>query len=799
VDERTTPNTAAFGAPGMPPKWARSAKDGVGTAYAASSRIWFTVWNGVLTEIYYPTVDRPQTRDLQYLITDGSTFFHEEKLSLSSQTERFGTHGLGYRITNSDPEGRYTIVKDVIADPHVPCVLQNTILNGDPEFVSQLKLYALCAPHLEIGGWGNNAHVTEIAGRRILVAEKHGTWLALAADVPFLRTSCGYVGSSDGWTDLANNFVMDWEFESADDGNVALTGELDLSKGTEFTLGLAFGDSLHSAANHLLQSLATPFDHHRDRYVEQWKRAGSTRRPLDDASKDHGDLYQTSFNVLLAHEDKKYPGAFIASLSIPWGEVRSDDDLGGYHLVWTRDLVYCATGLLAAGDLDTPLRAGIYLATSQQADGGFAQNFWLDGTPHWTGIQLDEVALPILLAWQLDRADALLGFDPYPGVLSAAAYLIRHGPVTGQERWEEASGLSPSTLAVSIAALVCAACFARRRGDEDVACFLETHAVFLESHLEEWTVTTEGTLHPDLTRHYIRINPAEVDDPHSSIDPNRSVLSIANLSPDSNREFPAKDIVDPGFLELVRYGIRKPDDQTIVDSVEVVDRVLKVETPYGPCWHRYNHDGYGQRPDGGPFESWGQGRAWPLLTGERGHYELAAGRKAAPYLRTMENLASSTGLLPEQAWDEADRPEIFMRLGRPTGSAMPLMWAHAEYIKLLRSAHQGVVFDFIPEVAARYLGSSRSRTPIEVWKPSWHVDSVRRGQVFRVVAQAQFQLRWSFDNWATSYDARSTSLLGLCFFNISVPKRQEAPLQFEFRSMAEQRSGDGSYSVEVKG
>src|SRR5579864_3981962 len=678
-------NNEAFGRPGIEPRWTHGGKDGVGTAYAASSRIWLTFWNGILTEVYYPTVDRPQLRDLQYLITYGKCFFHEEKRNLKSKLERLSDHALGYRCTNSDPAGRYAVIKEIITDPHFDCVLQRTELTGDPSFISKLRLYALCAPNLEVGGWGNTGYVAKFEGRKVLMAQKQGTWLALAATVPFSRVSCGYVGKSDGWTDLAGNFEMDWEFDQATDGNIALTGELDLSSCHEFTLGLAFGNSQHQSITTLFQALSIPFEQHHQRFTEQWDRVGAKLLPLHKASSDDGKSYCGSFSLLRAHEEKSYPGAFIASLSIPWGAAKGDQDQGGYHLVWTRDMVNSVSSILAAGDSVTPLRALVYLAASQQEDGGFAQNFWVNGEPYRRGVQLDEVPFPILLAWQLERQDALQGFDPYPMVLQAVGYLVRHGPVTQQERWEEASGYSPSTLASNIAALICAACFARGRHDEATAKFLEEYADFLESHVEAWTVTTDGTLVPGIKRHYIRILPASVDNPHPDEDPNSGRIVIANRPPGSQRVFPAKEIVDAGFLELVRYGIRKPDDPVIVDSLRVVDAVLKVDTPFGPCWHRYSNDGYGQREDGGPFTSGGQGRAWPLLTGERGHYELAAGHDVKPFIRAMEGFGSATGLLPEQVWDEPDRPDIYMYLGRPTGSAMPLMWAHAEYVKLLRS------------------------------------------------------------------------------------------------------------------
>ncbi|MGW8285209.1 MAG: glycoside hydrolase family 15 protein [Candidatus Deferrimicrobiaceae bacterium] len=790
----------AFGGPGIPPRWTHAAKEGVGTAYASSSRLWFTLWNGIVTEVYYPTVDRPQLRDLQFLVTDGESFFHEEKRHLRSMTERLSRHVLGYRITNSDTEGRYSLVKEVLSDPHLPCLLVNTILSGEEPFLKRLRLYALCAPHLGMGGWGNNARVMEVAGRKILTAEKDGVWLALAATVPFSRLSCGYVGQSDGWTDLAVDYRMDWEFDRATDGNLALTGELDLADRREFTVGLAFGDGLHSAATTLLESLAVPFGRHRERFAEQWNRSCRRILPLEKAASDGGDLYHGSYSLLLAHEDKTFPGAFIASLSIPWGEARDDRDRGGYHLVWTRDMVNTATGLLAAGNTESPLRALIYLAVSQHADGGFSQNFWIDGEPYWRGIQLDEVAFPILLAWRLLRKGDLGNFDPYPMVMGAARYLVLHGPATQQERWEEAAGYSPSTIASNIAALVCAASFARERGDGATATFLEEYADFLECHVEAWMATTEGTLVPGISRHYIRILPVDVNDPFPHEDPNLGFLALANRPPGTPWKFPAKEIVDGGFLELVRYGVRGADDPVVADSVRVLDAVLKVDTPHGPCWRRYNYDGYGQREDGGPFEGYGKGRAWPLLTGERGHYELTAGRDPGPYLRALEGFASPTGLLPEQVWDEPDRPDLYMFLGRPTGSARPLMWAHAEYIKLLRSAADGKAFDLVPEVAARYLPRSSCCKPLEIWKHNRQVRVVKAGDILRVQAGAPFLLHWTRDDWGTTEDSHSTPTpLGIEYFDIATPPQRSGRVRFTFFWKDAGRWEERDFSVDVRG
>jgi glucoamylase len=255
---------------------------------------------------------------------------------------------------------------------------------------------------------------------------------------------------------------------------------------------------------------------------------------------------------------------------------------------------------------------------------------------------------------------------------------------------------------------------------------------------------------------------------------------MRNCPPGTPTAFPAKDVVDAGFLELVRYGVRAPGSPLIEDSLRVVDAVLKVDTPFGPCWRRYNHDGYGQRPDGGPFQGWGKGHAWPLLIGERGHYELAAGRDVQPFIRAMEGFASATKLLPEQVWSEADRPEAHMFFGRPTGGPMPLLWAHAEYVKLVRSAADGRVFDLIPEVAGRYQ-SRRAPTRLEIWKLNRQVRSVRAGGVLRIQAPAAFRLHWTCTEWQQVHDTSSTSTgIGHEFVDIQVPMEQRAPLRFTF-------------------
>ncbi len=773
----------AFGAPGIEPRWTRAAKDAVGTARDTGSPVWFTISSGILNEIYYPTIDRPQVRDLQLLVTDGESFFHDERRHLDASIEPIDG-ALGFVVTTRDREGRYQLEKEIVTDPDTATLLIRVELHADEPVRSRLRLFVLCAPHLEIGGYGNNGQVIEANSRKVLTAWKRRTWLALGADQPFLKASVGYVASSDGWQDLSTNLTMDWEFDVALDGNIALTGELDFSATDEAILALAFADHRHGALTGMLQALGHDFGDFRQKFVGQWRRGAPELVPLGSVAGDGGALYRTSAQLLLAHEDKRYPGALIASLSIPWGDEKGDGELGGYHLVWTRDMVNSATGLLATGNTEAPLRSLIYLAATQHADGGFPQNFWISGEPYWNGVQLDEVAFPILLAWRLWDCGGLEQFDPYPMVRRAAGYLIQRGPVTPQERWEEASGYSPSTLAATIAALVAAAQMARSRGDHDLSRFLEEQADYLEARIEHLTVTTSGTLHPHISRHYIRIHPVDPLDPYPNEDPNQGVLILANRPPGGQFAWPAPEVVDAGFLELVRYGIRPPGDSLIEDSLQVVDHCLRFDSPSGTAWYRYNHDGYGQRDDGTGYHIWGRGRPWPLLTGERGHYEFATGRDPMPYIDWMEGFATGAGLLPEQVWDRPDLLQYGLSFGRPTGAAMPLMWAHAEYIKLLRSVYDGEVFDRVPPVADRYLRGRGRMANMEVWKPTRRVPTAPRGGVLRVLAAVPFGLSVTFDGWATAHEEQATdTTIGVWFVDLTVARDLNAPVRFVFHGI----------------
>jgi glucoamylase len=768
----------AAGAPGIDPRWTSSAKDGVGTAYHSSSRVWFTLSHGIVNEIYFPHVDTPNTRDLQFLITDGESFCHEERRDLLHQIEYPEQNTLFYRLTNSDHQGRYRLIKEIAVDPHSSVFLMHTRLEiMDETLRGKLRLFALLAPHVKGTGMHNSAMLSEIGGRNLFEVQRENIDMSFGCTPDFIRRSVGYVGFSDGWQDLMDNFTMNWEFEQAEDGNVALIGELDLADTMEFTLGVGFGHNSHSACTHLLQSLATPFADQRERYINQWQR---TRSQVDWSAhtKDGGSLMCLSQCVLLAHEDKTFQGAFVASLSIPWGDTKDDSDRGGYHLVWARDMMQTATALLACGQTESPLRALIWLACVQAADGRLPQNSSVSGEAYWKGIQLDEVAVPMLLAWRLQQADALRQFDPWTPVSRAASFLILHGPVTSQERWEENSGYSPLTLATIVAGIVCASEFARGRQDELAADFLLDYADWLSAHLEEWLVTTCGDLVPGKPRHYVRITPADPNQGVASPDPDHAELFVAN----GGGKHLARNIVGGDFLQLVRLGVRAADDPLIVDSLVVIDQVLKRDLPQGPCWRRYNHDGYGEKADGSAFDGTGEGRSWPILTGERGHYELAAGRDPLPFIEALEQFANEGGMLPEQLWDADDLPEGKLKRGGPTGSAMPLCWSHAEYVSLVRSHKDGVCFDRIEPVYQRYAkGGTGSK--MEMWTLAHQLQQIAAGKTLRIITDKAATIHWSFDDWATTNDLETRDVgFGCWFGDLPTDQLQSgAKIVFTFR------------------
>ncbi len=749
----------APGWPGIVPRWTSSAKTGVGTALQIASRVWFTVSHGIINEVYYPRLDQACVRDLGLIITDGREFFSEEKRDAVSQVEWLAPGVPAFRLTNTCRQGRYRIVKEVLTDPHRDVVLQQTCFVPLTDAAGDFQVYLLLAPHLANSGWGNTAWVGDYKGVPMLFAERNGTALAVACSPPWIRGSAGFVGVSDGWQDLATHRTMAWTFDRAENGNVALTGAVDLATGGgTFVTALAFGSSPSEAGHRARASLFDGFDRARAEYLREWSTwQEELRLSVNTEGTEARSAVRASAAVLRCHEEKRLPGGIIASLSIPWGHAKGDNDLGGYHLVWPRDLVETAGALLAVGARRDARRVLEYLRVTQNADGSWPQNMWVDGQPYWHGIQLDETAFPILLVDLLHRDGhmaevAIRAF--WPMVRRAAGFLVRHGPATEQDRWEEDAGLSPFTVAVEVAALLVAADLADHSGEPDVGRYLRETADAWNDGLDA-CIYVRGT--PLATRvgvdgYYVRIAPLETADAAS---PAGGFVPIKNR-PWPQSEMPASEIVSPDALALVRFGLRAPDDPRILNTVRVIDALLKVDMPFGPMWRRYNGDGYGEHADGMPFDGVGIGRPWPLLTGERAHYEIAAGRidEASRLLRAFEACAGDGGLLPEQTWDAPDIPAQELFAGRPSGSAMPLAWAHAEHLKLARSLHDGRVYDLPPQTWERYV-VGRTRSRYAFWRFNHRIHTLDRGHLLRIETLVPCVVHWSADGWRTAQDVPS--------------------------------------------
>ncbi|MCB0210076.1 MAG: glucan 1,4-alpha-glucosidase [Anaerolineae bacterium] len=791
------------GHPGIPPRWTSSAKSGVGTALNPFSRVWFTLSHGIIDEIYQPRIDRACTRDLGLLVSNGHDFFSEEKRDADHQVERLADGVPAYHLTNTCHQGRYRIEKKIVADPQRDALLQWTRFEPLHGELTDYHLYALLAPHLANRGSGNSAWVGDYKGTPMLFAQRDDSALALVCSAPWLKCSAGYVGFSDGWQDISRHFRLTELYERAEDGNVALTGEIDLAAcGGEFVLVLGFGLTPAEAGHRALASLLDGFDAACTAYIAQWQDWLQNVPPPTTHAPSLRQLYQVSATVLRSHEAKRFPGGLIASLSIPWGFAKGDDDLGGYHLVWPRDLAESAGGLLAIGANADARRVLDYLRITQEADGHWSQNMWLDGTPYWSGKQMDEVAFPILLVDLALRRGALEKTDLpayWPMVRRAATFIVQNGPVTQQDRWEEDPGYSPFTLAVEIAALLAAADLADAGHEPKMATYLREVADTWNANIERWiyAVDTDLARQVGVEGYYVRIAPPEDADAASPLD---GFVPIKNRPPDQSN-LPAVHIISPDALALVRFGLRAADDPRIVNTVKVIDALLKIDTPNGPTWRRYNDDGYGEHEDGSPFDGTGVGRGWPLLTGERAHYELAAGHQAQAeaLLQAMAAFANEGGLLPEQVWDAAAIPARELFPGRPSGSAMPLVWAHSEYIKLCRSLADGRVFDMPPQPVQRYQ-TRQTATPYAIWRFNHKISVMPTGKILRVETPAPAVIHWSGDDWATVHTVETHDTgLGIHTSDLSTDElSDETTVTFTFHWLSDDRWEGVDFTVAIQ-
>ncbi|MGH9503473.1 MAG: glucan 1,4-alpha-glucosidase [Terriglobales bacterium] len=791
----------APGWPGISPRWTSSAKSGVGTALNLHSRVWFTLSHGILNEVYYPRVDQACTRDLGLIVTDGSSYFSEEKRHC-----RFENHAIEpgvpvYELTNTELQGRYRIEKEVFSDPYRSVVLQRVRFVPLQGALADYRLYALLAPHLANFGRENTGWVGDYKGMPTLFAHRNAVALAFACSVPWRKMAVGFAGVSDGWQDLAQHYQLTWDYTHAENGNIALTGEIDLAAcNGEFTLALGFGGIWSEAGQQARSSLLESLDELRKHYVWHWNHWQNGLLKLDEPLRQV-DLYRVSVAVLRSHESKDFLGGVIASLSIPWGFDKGDEDLGGYHLVWPRDLVETAFGFLAAGAEPDALRVLRYLETTQEAAGNWAQNMWLDGRPYWNGMQMDEAAFPILLVDMLRRLSPFVLGDLqrwWAIVSRAAGYIIRNGPVTQQDRWEEDAGYSPFTLAVEISGLLAAADLADAVGQKDIATHLRETADYWNDNIERWTYAQDSDLARQLgvEGYYVRIAPPESD---SASSPLQGFVPIKNRPPGQS-ESRAVHLISPDSLSLVRFGLRAPDDPRILNTVKVIDALLKVNLPQGPCWYRYNGDGYGEHEDGSPFDGTGTGRPWPLLAGERAHYELAAGRPQAAeeLLKVMELSTEGGRLIPEQVWDADDIPALELFRGKPSGSACPLVWAHSEYIKLRRSLRDGKIFDQPPQTVQRYQVERQKATFCE-WRFNNKCRTMPQGKKLRLLLPAPALVHWSFDGWKSAQDTNTRDPLGVYVADLPAePLAVGREIVFTFYWPQEQRWEGVNYTVTVE-
>ena len=725
--------------------WAPANNTMVGTSANLVSNVWFTGHNGILGSIFYPSVDMPNTSSLEFLVGDSNhTWVDEEQKDTIAQTQLYDKRSLAWVTTNTAKNKRYQIKKIIYTDPDRNSVIQQVTFTALQGTLDDYLLYAYYDPTIHNSGDKNSSMTKLYNGRTVLVStDASGDYAsALAADIPFQpdMTSSGFVGFNDGLTDLKGqtncgnpkcpDYVMNYEYQSAMRGNTAQMGLLDLSneyekdvkteKSITFNLVLSFGQNTGSTsgstiAEMVLDGTLNTLDAKETQgatlktYISLWNAYDNKLTPppavgkTPDVQQARQQEYYLAANVLKASQDKQ-TGAIVAGLGKPWGEYKGDDDVAGYHMVWQRDLYEVASAMIVAGDTLDPQRALQWsFNTQQQPDGHFPQNSDTSGTPYWTGLQMDEQAFPIMLAWKLSVTD---NENYTKHIKPAANYIVAHGPSTGQERWEENAGYSPATIATEIAGLLCAADIARVNKDSASEKRFQDAADTYQSNVVKWTYTTTGTYG---NGHYFERIAAD-GNPN-----NGSLITIAN----HGGTYDEREIVDPSFLELVRQGILPAKSPYITSSLTVIDAQIKQTINGYPYWFRYNHDGYGEHDDGFPFDGSGKGRLWPLLSGERGVYEVAAGADAEPYLSAMMAAANSSGMIPEQVWDNkppaVDSPYCVLApcaAGTPTKSMNPLNWAMGEYITLLVSASQHDIADGIKLTTNRYVNhSTKNQTP----------------------------------------------------------------------------------------
>jgi glucoamylase len=744
--------TLAPGAPGKDAQWASAGKQAVGTSNTLESKIWFTLQGGMLTEVFYPQVDTANVNVLQFVVVNPRTKKVEtERDDANHEIKVLRPDSLSFQQINTAKSGEWKITKTYTTDSERASILINVLFESEN---TDLKLYLYYDPSINNSGMHDTAWTKD----DVLLAQEKEISSAIVTEPPLLgegklfsnnsktpqtiyETSNGFYDTSDGLTELRKNDDKFFgTYYKAENGNVVQVAPIqrttkvkqidDLAVGvvqrkTNFTVSLGFGKDENESLTNARNSLKNGFNKSLADYEKGWVNYVKTLPRVEPK-------YQAQFNmaamVLRAFEDKTTRGGNVASLSTPWGGGNNGNETTtGYHLVWSRDLYQVATAFMALGDRAAALRALEYLFKYQQReDGSFPQISWLDGRTVGDSIQMDEISYPLILAYQLGKTDKT---TYEKNIKKSAEYIARNGPFTKQERWEEESGYSPSTIAAEIAGLVCAAEIARINGDETSARrWLET-ADNWAANVENWTATKTGKYGDG--NYYLRLSQNGKPDSGEK-------LELGNGA----GTFDEREIVDAGFLELVRLGIKSPDDPLIQKSLKVVDEVLRVNTPNGECFYRYNHDGYGDTYDGRRWNwdaTWrGNGHLWTLLTGERGQYELAKyalakakesnprGKsnlkaelqnqqiwlgRATRRLDAMLAFSNDGLMIPEQIWDKPAIPKTIdygfipptLRFGEGNGSATPLAWSMAQFIRLAVNLQNGRNLETPGVVYNRYM------------------------------------------------------------------------------------------------
>lgn len=755
---------AAVGGPGALSHFDQARKDCVGTSRTTTSKIWFTIADGVLSDVYAPTVDTTNVETMQYLVTDGKTFTDVQQRDTTYTVSSDAT-GMSCTVVATANSGAYRITTTYFTDPDRASVVSRVKYQGLTTAAKAYKLYVrldATAGGNGGGGEGNggadSATVDTSTGRAVPVSYDTATttnaanrdyakptYVALAGDQAFGTVSSGFVGTaSDGLTQLDATHTLTPVSKSADRGNVEQTASVKLDANSAATLAVSVADTRTGAAQSARKTAGSSASAMLQRYLAGWTdydqvtlNPPAYRLPglnLTD-SLTAARRYFIAANVVKASEDKTFPGAIVAGLGSPWGQAVSAGDpantyFGSYREVFSRDLYETWTALYTAGDLATARDTVRFLFTrQQQADGSFPRNSLLNGklAPDSFNVQPDEVAYPILMALQSG-----LGGDTtlWPRIRLAADYLVAHGPAFGVERWEEQSGYSPSTIAAEIAGLVAAGTIAAQQGDAASSrVFLATADTYQRS-IKGWAVTTNGPLSDQ--PYFIRLSKGG--------DPNAAVTyNTGNGGPTLDQ----RGIVDAGFLELVRLGAMSPTDPVLANSLAVVDANLKRQTPNGPGWLRYNGDGYGDcvaddpltecTETGAPWapSNKGSGHIWPVLAAERGEYGLLGGDAASGgvLLNAVVQQSAGVGLVPEQTWDAPDvarapfgsdptTASIGFVNGEPDGSTAPLTWGVSSLVRLVADLSAGKALEKPSQTTARYVTRQQPSTTLTVTSPA---------------------------------------------------------------------------------